>query len=251
MSGNSNSGTRRIDWLAWWQLLRAANVFTAISNVIAGFLLVRGEWQPVAPLLLLTTSSALLYLGGMVLNDVCDAEVDAHERPERPIPAGRVSKNYAYFVAVALLVWGLAIAIAARAITGSGYSYEIAAAILVAIVSYDAFAKSTPIGPFVMGCCRGLNVLLGASLTASLGDYPYVWMYAAALGVYTMGITYVARSEHLDPSGHIKKHVGTLIQMFIVLDAAVSALAAGWVSGLAVLSLLIPTRLLARKLPMT
>ena len=27
----------------------------------------------------------------MVLNDVFDAEVDARERPERPIPSGRVS----------------------------------------------------------------------------------------------------------------------------------------------------------------
>ena len=29
--------------LAWWQLLRAANVFTAASNVIAGFLIVQGQ----------------------------------------------------------------------------------------------------------------------------------------------------------------------------------------------------------------
>ena len=31
------------------------------------------------------------YLGGMYLNDAFDAEIDAAERPERPIPSGQVS----------------------------------------------------------------------------------------------------------------------------------------------------------------
>ena len=78
----------RIDWLAWWQLMRAANVFTAASNVIAGFLLVQRDWQPVGPLLLLILASVCLYEAGMMLNDVFDAELDAVERPERPIPVG-------------------------------------------------------------------------------------------------------------------------------------------------------------------
>lgn len=41
--------------------------------------------------LLLTGSSSLLYLAGMALNDWADREVDARERPERPIPSGRVA----------------------------------------------------------------------------------------------------------------------------------------------------------------
>ena len=35
----------------------------------------------------------------MVLNDVFDAEVDAREQPDRPIPSGRVSRRAAALLA--------------------------------------------------------------------------------------------------------------------------------------------------------
>src|SRR5687768_4648371 len=93
--------------LAWWQLLRAANVFTAASNVIAGFLIVQHAWQPADALAALIAASACLYLAGMVLNDVYDAELDARERPERPIPSGRIDRRTASSAAWALLTAGL------------------------------------------------------------------------------------------------------------------------------------------------
>ena len=40
-------------------------------------------------------ASALIYLGGMALNDWADRELDAEERPERPIPSGRISPTAA------------------------------------------------------------------------------------------------------------------------------------------------------------
>ena len=39
----------------------------------------------------LAGASSCLYLAGMALNDYADREVDAVERPARPIPSGRVS----------------------------------------------------------------------------------------------------------------------------------------------------------------
>ena len=115
MAESTRMARCQIDWPAWWQILRAANVFTAISNVIAGFLLVQGDWQPIGPLLLLMLASALLYEAGMVLNDVCDAELDAVERPERPIPSGRISRHAALRVGIGLLVGGVFIAVAVSA----------------------------------------------------------------------------------------------------------------------------------------
>src|SRR5215204_3535760 len=93
--------------LAWWQLLRAANVFTAASNVIAGFLIVQRHWAPAETLALLIGASACMYLAGMVLNDVYDAELDAAERPERPIPAGHISRTTASSAGWALLTSGV------------------------------------------------------------------------------------------------------------------------------------------------
>src|SRR3954464_260986 len=47
-------------------------------------------------------SSCSLYLAGMALNDYADREVDAVERPSRPIPSGRVSPAFALGLAAGL-----------------------------------------------------------------------------------------------------------------------------------------------------
>ena len=80
--------------LGYLQLLRLPNVFTAIADVLMGFLVTHAVIQPGEGwiLALLATTSVLLYMAGMVLNDVFDADVDARERPWRPIPSGRVSR---------------------------------------------------------------------------------------------------------------------------------------------------------------
>ena len=181
--------------LAWWQLLRAGNVFTAVSNVIAGYLISQGSWQPIAPLVLLILASALLYEAGMVLNDVFDAELDAKERPERPIPSGRISRRTAGTVGWTLLVLGMLAGGLASVLVGSIRPALTAAALAACIVGYDTGLKSTFLGPWVMGACRALNVMLGAH---NLEDFwlSYVGWYAVAIGVYTVGLTYFARTEN-------------------------------------------------------
>ena len=48
------------------------------------------------------SGSALQYLAGMALNDYADREVDAVERPHRPIPSGRVTAGFALGLAASL-----------------------------------------------------------------------------------------------------------------------------------------------------
>ena len=75
---------------AYAQLVRAPNVFTALADVLAGFLVVSGDFAQVGVWLPLFVASMALYSAGMVLNDVYDVEVDSKERPHRPIPSGQV-----------------------------------------------------------------------------------------------------------------------------------------------------------------
>ncbi len=71
------------------QLMRFPAVFTAMADILLGFLLNHDSFQhDLMGLGLLLVSSSCLYLAGMVLNDVFDREVDARERPNRPIPFG-------------------------------------------------------------------------------------------------------------------------------------------------------------------
>ena len=180
---------------AWWQLLRAGNFFTAVSNVIAGFLLAQGSWNQSAALLLAVAASALLYEAGMVLNDVFDAKLDAIERPERPIPAGRIPRLLALEVGGALLIAGLVASVLAGMWAKNGDPAFAGGALAVCIVLYDVSLKSTFLGPWVMGGCRVLNVMLGVTAVGP-NRMAGVWLYAVFVGVYTVGLTYYARTEN-------------------------------------------------------
>ena len=234
---------------AWWQLLRAGNVFTTISNILAGFLLVRGEWQPVLPLIFLMLSSTALYLAGMVLNDVFDLEIDRDERPERPLPSGRIDPQLAKLVGWGLMIDGLSAAGVAAWLIASWLPILIATLLATAIIAYNAVLKNTKLGPLAMGVCRSLNVLLGASVVLHSPDKNAAYLYAILLGIYTAGITLFARNEA--GSAKIQKSVSLLITLFIPLDALVCFTVAGWTAALAVLSLLIPTYIATRRAPMT
>ena len=82
-------------WLAYFQLMRLPAVFTAMSDIILGYLLTHGSFELPLQFALLLVASASLYLSGMVFNDVFDRKVDAEERPFRPIPSGRISTQQA------------------------------------------------------------------------------------------------------------------------------------------------------------
>jgi 4-hydroxybenzoate polyprenyltransferase len=204
--------------LAWWQLLRVGNLPTALSNVLVGFLLVQSKWLPfdltcLGPLLGLALASALFYESGMVLNDLFDVDQDSRERPERPIPSGRITRRQAAWVGGLLLAGGLAAASGVGAAHASARPMIVATLLGVSIVAYDFLLKQTWLAPLAMGCCRMLNVLLGASLNQmelrqpppqlSLGgiELPLagytreVWLVALAVGLYTAGLTWFARTE--------------------------------------------------------
>src|SRR5215218_7927386 len=87
------------------ELLRPANVATALGDVLAGFALAGLGNRPSLPWLLLAT--VCLYGGGIVLNDVFDRDLDRAERPERPIPSGRVGVAQAATFGGALLIVGV------------------------------------------------------------------------------------------------------------------------------------------------
>ena len=183
------------------QLMRLPAVFTAMADVAMGFLFIQSagtQWRPtpsdLATLATLIIASSLLYVAGMVLNDVFDVEVDRRQRPERPIPSGRVSLDAARRLGWRLLTLGVAFGTGAMFFTGSLRAGVVAAILATAILLYDAWLKRTPLGPVAMGACRMLNVLLGMS--ASDGQFHAEhWLVAGAIGVYVAGVTLFARNE--------------------------------------------------------
>ncbi|MBD7952463.1 UbiA family prenyltransferase [Oerskovia sp. Sa4CUA1] len=179
-------------------LVRAPAVLSVLGDTLAGAA-AGGRLGPARPaagagtdvrpwrLALLPLSSACLYAGGMALNDYADRELDAVERPERPLPSGRVSPAQALGVASGLTVVGLALA----GVGGGRRSFALAVPLAASVWTYDLVAKNHATGPAVMAACRGLDVLMGAGLGRVRAALPA----AAALTVHTAGVTVLSRGE--------------------------------------------------------
>ncbi|MHA7652007.1 SCO3242 family prenyltransferase [Mycobacterium sp. ML4] len=169
---------------AFLDLMRAPAALTVLGDAAVGAI-----WAG-RPLegrrLALPLASALLYWGGMVLNDWADRRRDAIERPERPIPSGEVAPAVALSLAGALVGAGLGTASA----VGGRHGLAAASRIALCVAAYDLVAKDTAAGPLVMSGCRFLDVMLGAAPDCRAALLP-----ASVLGMHTTAITVLSRSE--------------------------------------------------------
>lgn len=186
------------------RLGRISNLPTVWTNVLVGVMLAGGSLaDPRLALLLLALSS--FYVGGMFLNDAFDHAFDAKHRPERPIPSGQVSAREVFIAGFGLLALGVAgVAWASRGHSDIPIWPALAssAALAAAIVFYDAHHKNNPLSPLIMGLCRVL-VVVTAALTLTTTLPAAVLLAAAALLCHLIGLTYIAKQEHLDRLGSL------------------------------------------------
>src|ERR1700742_2288144 len=92
---------------SWLEIARLSNLPTAWSNMLAAWILAGGKWE-FAPLAWLLAGGSLLYTGGMILNDAADVRYDRTQRPERPIPSGRIQAWQAWTVGLLGMAVGFA-----------------------------------------------------------------------------------------------------------------------------------------------
>ncbi|MEK6236577.1 MAG: UbiA family prenyltransferase, partial [Planctomycetales bacterium] len=123
--------------LTYLQLFRAPNVFTAMADVFMGFLFTHASLEPAPVFLVLLAASSLLYVAGMILNDVFDVEQDAKERPERPIPSGRISLGWARMLGFQMLILGAALGWVASMLTNDPRAGVVASLLAAAVLLYD------------------------------------------------------------------------------------------------------------------
>ena len=176
---------------------RTSNLPTVWSNMLAGAVLSGAIFGPAELGVLLLCGSAF-YEGGMFLNDAFDAEIDARERPSRPIPAGRATRRSVFLIGFGLLAVGLALLLFAtlRGVTQPGFGAPLAGfATCAAVLAYNRWHKGYAFSPIVMGACRaGLYATASLAVAGKLG--PNLLLGAGALWLYIVGLTHVARFEN-------------------------------------------------------
>ncbi|RFU85833.1 prenyltransferase, partial [Streptomyces triticagri] len=106
--GADRRGGPRVSTRDWAELLRISAVFTVPGDALAGAS--AAGLRPNRGTLLGVGCSLCLYEAGMALNDWADRAEDAVERPERPLPSGRISPAAALSAAGALTAAGLGLA---------------------------------------------------------------------------------------------------------------------------------------------
>jgi 4-hydroxybenzoate polyprenyltransferase len=122
----------------------------------------------------------------MALNDYADRDLDKTERPERPIPSGRVTPAEALTLAGGLTGASLCVAAAG----GGRRALRVAVPLAATVWTYDLLAKQTAAGPACMAAARGLDVLLGAG-----GRFREAALPSLAVTVHTAAVTGLSRGE--------------------------------------------------------
>ena len=177
-------------------LIRFPNLFTIPSNIIVGFSqLVLFPEAGIENLLLLTTTSILLYVVGIIINDYRDLEIDRKERPDRPLPAGKISPRSALaFVFVAAIL-----AIFLATLVGIP-SVLLAVILLITIIAYDCWLKNNFLGYFAIALARVINVVLGYSagitlLISNQNEITRLSVILISTFLYVTAISYISRKE--------------------------------------------------------
>lgn len=174
-------------FLAVLELCRVSNLPTVISNCVAGSLVAEGILG--LDLIFVLIGASLVYSGGMVMNDAVDFRYDKKFKKDRPIVSSKISLFSSWQLAILFLVSG-------SVFLGIGStSYFWVALLIVSIIFYNVFHKKFGITIYVMGFCRSLLYFI-AGYTLSLSNSVILW--GLALGLYTAGITLVARGEDTD-----------------------------------------------------
>ncbi|WP_085640959.1 MULTISPECIES: UbiA family prenyltransferase [unclassified Pseudomonas] len=183
----------------WMTLGRISNLPTVWTNTLAAALLASsaGALTPPSSLVwsLLLVTLSLLYLAGMLLNDLLDADWDLLHHNPRPITLGLVSREHVRLAAWLLLALAAASALGLSRLTEQPHWLLGSVVLLVGcILGYNLLHKKYAHSVWLMGACRSALYLTAA---ASLAVPPEpIWLCAALLGVYISGLTYLARQEH-------------------------------------------------------
>jgi len=202
--------------LDWLKLVRATGLVTILTNIIAavvtavygsegldpGWLMKRLYQGGFPHIAWLVSASCLLYMAGMLWNDLADVGRDRVLHPRRPLPSGRINLGTAYLVGVLLAVGALV-----SAAMVDVHAFHAAGVVLSLIMLYNLVTKDIPwLGSLTMAAVRmshavfallllGTDYLKVAVVGHSAPGHGTLLAYPLILGCYIFGVTLVSELE--------------------------------------------------------
>lgn len=166
---------------------RPATLAAPVAGVVGGAVAARGGWPPDPLVVALAVASALLLTGASNgLNQIADVETDRINRPERPLPSGRMSLREAWALTAALLAGALALGAAC------GLGYLACVLLTVPVTAAYSFAPlRTKRLPYVANATiatpRGLLLVLAGWAVGGGLARPEAWILGALAWIYVFG----------------------------------------------------------------
>lgn len=255
------------------ELMRVSNLPTVWSNAVLGicvgmFLVSPSSIVPLDEKGFLVLcffaipsclAMSLFYSAGMVMNDWIDRKIDATERPNRPIPSGRISAHAARRCGITMLLFGFGIVLLTQNMLGPmraepPFEGTIAACVLVlCIVLYNLTHQQTALSILFMGLCRSMVVITCLAIVITFDELPGIgagWLWiagpSATLFVYTLMISIVARHEVEGKAGG-PNTIMNMIAAMPLLDAAWLVAMGLWPASLVCVGCSVLTKLGHRK----
>ncbi|RMW36940.1 MAG: hypothetical protein EA442_05820 [Candidatus Nitrosopelagicus sp.] len=170
------------------QLVRFPGIFTAFSNVLIGYFFSLHVNPESFSLPYLLVTSGMLFSAGMIFNDFFDINIDKKERPDRPLPSKKISKQNALFLGITLIVIANIFALFVGYYT---LILSISMTIIILLYNYKLKFHSF-FGIFSLSGIRFSNILLGFSILPFSIE---TFQYAFPVAIFVCGISILAKDE--------------------------------------------------------
>jgi geranylgeranylglycerol-phosphate geranylgeranyltransferase len=143
--------------IAAFKIIRPINAIIAFASVIVAAFICSPEEIAWFSVLLASFAAAFTLSAGNIINDIYDLGIDKVNRPERPLPSGKISKNSAlilYFLLIAaslILSWFINL-----------YAFMIVIIATILLVIYSKFLKRVLlVGNILVALLTGLVFIFG------------------------------------------------------------------------------------------
>jgi len=228
-----------LDWKASFEILRPINCIMGSITVVIGILNARTD-IPLDVLLINIILGTLTYFflagSGMIINDIYDIEIDKINRPDRPIPSGRVPIQEAKLLFLFTYGIGCALSILHSFLFNLGF-LTILLAVFFGFIGwvYAKWGKKSGLpGNILVGISFSIGLIYGALLN-SLVIPAYIYFFFITSFCLLMAREIVKGCEDIE--GDKKENIKTLAISIGINKSMVISIA---FQGLAIIFFILP-----------